>query len=108
MRSNIPITLVSEAVVAHEVANTNMESKNPTVTTTTTHPTSSDVEGAAAGQNDSKSPGVSVYPESHSEFRSSSEDDLDKVDPNFQHGVQMAQAITQVWTRNHLILAFAL
>lgn len=103
MRSNIPITLVSEAVVAHEVAKDDMESKNPTVRTTTI-----DVEGAAAGQNDFKTPGVSVYSESQSGSRSSSEEDLDKVDPNFQHGVQMAQAMTQVWTRKNLIIAFAL
>ncbi|TIA19602.1 siderophore iron transporter-like protein mirB [Aureobasidium pullulans] len=30
----------------------------------------------------------------------------DTVTPEFQHGVQMAQAMNQVWTREHLIVAY--
>jgi len=30
------------------------------------------------------------------------------VDPNFQHGVQEAQATTQLWSLKHLILAYVL
>jgi len=92
----------NEAVVAHEITKDNMESKDAAKATTGT-----DVEGSPAAL-DFKTAGVSVYPESQHESRSSSEDDLDKVDERFQHGVQMAQAMTQVWTRNHLILAFVL
>lgn len=90
-----------EAVVAHEVAKDNLEPKDGVNVAT------GDVEASPAST-DSKTAGVNVYPESQSGSRSSSDDDLDKVDERFQHGVQMAQAMTQVWTRNHLILAFAL
>jgi len=78
-----------------------MESKDGVKVTT------GDVEASPAAS-DSKTAGVNVYPESQSGSRLGSDDDLDKVDERFQHGVQMAQAMTQVWTRNHLILAFAL
>jgi len=95
----------SEAVVAHEVAKETMEAKNSPNTNTQT--TGTDAEDAPTEQN-SKTAAVDVYPESHYESRSSSDDDLDKVDERFQHGVQMAQAMTQVWTRNQLIIAFIL
>jgi len=91
----------NEAVVAHEVAKDNMEPADGVKTAT------GDVE-ASPTVHDSKTAAANVYPESQYGSRTSSEDDLDKVDERFQHGVQMAQAMTQVWTRNHLIIAFAL
>jgi len=91
----------TEAIVAQEVPKDNMESKDGVKITT------GDIEASPAAP-DSKTAGVNVYPESQSASRSSSDGDLDKVDERFQHGVQMAQAMTKVWTRNHLILAFAL
>lgn len=103
-RFNLP-GAVTEAVVAHEVAKESMDAQE--VVNTTKEPNTVDLESSAAGK-DTKTATVNVYAESQSGSRSSIEDDLDKVDERFQHGVQMAQAMTQVWTRNHLILAFAL
>lgn len=35
-------------------------------------------------------------------------DDRIEVNKEFQHGLQAAEAMTQVWTRNHLIMAYIL
>lgn len=37
-----------------------------------------------------------------------SDSESELVNPNFQHGVQAAQAMTQVWSMKHIILAYAL
>lgn len=37
-----------------------------------------------------------------------SDSESELVNPNFQHGVQTAQAMTQVWSMQHVILAYAL
>lgn len=37
-----------------------------------------------------------------------SQNDSEVINKEFQHGVQAAEAINQVWTRNHLILAYIL
>ena len=37
-----------------------------------------------------------------------SDSESELVNPNFQHGVQAAQAMTQVWSMQHIILAYAL
>jgi MFS family permease len=34
--------------------------------------------------------------------------DKDSIDSNVQHGIQRAQAVNKVWTRNHLIMAYVL
>ncbi|KAE8363116.1 major facilitator superfamily domain-containing protein [Aspergillus caelatus] len=36
------------------------------------------------------------------------DDKSDLVNPEFQHGVQSAQAMTQVWSKQHLILAYVM
>lgn len=36
------------------------------------------------------------------------DDKSDVVNPEFQHGVQSAQAMTQVWSKQHLILAYVM
>lgn len=36
------------------------------------------------------------------------DDGSDIVNPEFQHGVQSAQAMTQVWSKQHLIMAFVM
>ena len=36
------------------------------------------------------------------------EDKSDVVNLEFQHGVQSAQAMTQVWSKRHLILAYVM
>ncbi|GMG03760.1 unnamed protein product [Aspergillus oryzae] len=36
------------------------------------------------------------------------DDKSDVVNPEFQHGVQSAQAMTQVWSKQHLILAYVI
>lgn len=57
--------------------------------------TGSDVEVAGAHETNEKD---------NTQVHSKSEEDL--VTPGFQHGVQAAQAINQVWTRQHLIAAY--
>jgi len=37
-----------------------------------------------------------------------SDTESEVVDSDFQHGVQSAQAINQIWTRNDLLIAYAL
>ncbi|KAK1145222.1 hypothetical protein N8T08_004375 [Aspergillus melleus] len=37
-----------------------------------------------------------------------SDSESELVNPNFQHGVQAAQAMTQVWSMQHIVLAYAL
>lgn len=37
-----------------------------------------------------------------------SKEDSEVINKEFQHGVQAAEAINQVWTRNHLIMAYIL
>lgn len=57
--------------------------------------TGSDVEVAGAQEMNEKD-GTQV----------TSKAEEDTVTPEFQHGVQMAQAMNQVWTREHLIAAY--
>jgi hypothetical protein len=43
-----------------------------------------------------------------SNIKQADDDKSDVVNPEFQHGVQSAQAMTQVWSKQHLIMAYVL
>jgi hypothetical protein len=46
--------------------------------------------------------------EASTDIRSKEESLSEVVNPDFQHGVQAAQAMTQVWSFSHIVTAYVL
>lgn len=47
-----------------------------------------------------------VNPDDKSYAISSEENESNGITPSFQHGVQSAQAVTQLWSTKHLVMAY--